>query len=235
VLSLPTQLENTIAVGFGPPFPPFFDLAPASNDVYFPQLVGASSFDVNVTRTNDAFKEPISLEVEGLPQGVTAAIAPVEDGLKAYRVSLNGPADLPEGTFPIRIIGQGKFQEQSRTVVLENVTLHVAKPLVVSIAMAGPIVAGGGQQAEVNVQRFGDDPQPVRLRFSNGPIGLVVPLFVSIPADASQVKIPLTAAADAPTGKFDNLTVVASTAVKGQNIFVKSKPADIEIQPASTQ
>ena len=35
-LSLPTQLENTIAVGVGPPFPPFFDLSVASPQLYFP-------------------------------------------------------------------------------------------------------------------------------------------------------------------------------------------------------
>ena len=49
------------------------------------------------------------------------------------------------------------------------------------------------------------------------------------------MKIPFTAAADAPAGKFENLVAVASTAVKGQNITVQSKPATIEIQPATSQ
>jgi hypothetical protein len=190
---------------------------------------------VNVARTSDAFKEPIALTVEGLPQGLTANIGPVDDGSKAYRVSLTGPADLAEGSFPIRILGTGKFQEQTRTVTLENVTLRITKPLVVSLSVAGPITAGGGQHAEVNVERFGAEPQPVKLRFSDGPAGLAAPIMVTIPSDATQVKIPLTAAADAAPGKFDNLIVVASTAVKGQNITVQSKPAVVEIQPATTQ
>jgi hypothetical protein len=235
VLSFPSQLENMIAVGVGPPFPPFFDLSLASTDVYFPQLVGASTFDVNIARTSDAFKDPIALAVEGLPQGVTASIAPVDDGSKAFRVSLAGPADLAEGSFPIRILGTAKFQEQTQTVKLDNVSLHITKPLVVSLSMLGPIVAGGSQQAEVNLQRFGDDPQPVRLQVSDGPAGLAAPIFVVIPAEASQMKIPFTAAADAPAGKFENLVAVASTAVKGQNITVQSKPATIEIQPAPSQ
>jgi hypothetical protein len=235
ILSFPTKLENVIAVGVGPPFPPFFDLNLASNDVYFPQIVGASTFDVNIARTNDAFKDPIALTVEGLPQGVTATIAPVDDGSKAYRVSLAGPADLAEGSFPIRIVGGGTFQDQKRSVTLENVTLHITKPLVVSLAMAGPIVAGGGQQAEVRIQSFGDDPKPVRLQVSDGPAGLAAPIFVVIPVDASQLTIPLTAAADAMPGKFDNLIVVASTTVKGQNITVQTKPAPVEIQPAPMQ
>jgi hypothetical protein len=232
VLSFPTPLENTIAVGVGPPFPPFFELNLASTDVYFPQLVGASTFEVNVARTSDAFKDPISLSVEGLPQGVTASVAAVDDGSKAYRVSLSGPVDLAEGSFPIRIVGTGKFQEQSRTVTLDNVTLHISKPLVVTLNMIGPIVAGGTQQAEVKVERFGDEPQPVKLQVSDGPAGLAAPIFVTVASDASHVRIPLTAAADAAAGKFDNLIVVASTTVKGQNITVRSKPATVEIQPA---
>jgi hypothetical protein len=99
--------------------------------------------------------------------------------------------------------------------------------------MAGPIAVGGAQQAEVQLQRFGGDPQPVRLQVSNGPMGLSAPIFITVPADVNQVKIPFTADAAAPTGRFDNLSVVAVTTFKGQNITVESKPAMIEIQPAT--
>lgn len=231
-LSLPTHLEETIAIGVGPPFPPYFDLGVARTDIYFPQLVGASTFDINVTRTNEAFKEAVSFAVEGLPEGITAEVAPVEDGLKAYRVSLKGPIDRAEGEFPIRIVGSGKFQEQSRTVALDELTLRITKPLVVSVAMAGPIVVGGEQQATVQLERFGDEPQAVRLQVTDGPAGLSAPIFVSVPADANQITIPFTAAATAAAGKFDNLVVVASTTVKGQNVTVQSRPAAVEIQSA---
>ncbi len=230
--SLPAQLVNTVAIGVGPPFPPYFDLSLASAEVYFPQLVGASSFDVNITRTNEAFKDAVSFAVEGLPAGITAKVEAVGDGLKAVRVSLAGPVDVAEGEFPIRIVGIGTFQEQSRTVVLDNLKLRVTKPLVVSVAMSGPVVAGGQQQAEVKLQRFGDDPQPVRLQVSDGPEGLAAPIFFTIAKDADQAKIPITAAASASPGKFDSLVVVATTVVKGQNVSVHSKPASVEIQPA---
>jgi hypothetical protein len=229
--SLPTQLENSIAVGVGPAFPPFFDLSLASPQLYFPQLVGTSSFDVSINRTNAAFKDALSFAVEGLPPGITAQIAPVDDGSKAARVTLKGPKDLAEGEFPVRIVGTGKFQEQTRTVVLDSLKLQVTKPLVVSVAMFGPIMAGGQQQADVQLQRFGADPQAVRIHVSDGPDGLAAPIFVTIPADASQAKVPFTAAATAKPGKFENLVVVASTTVAGQNVTVQSKPASIEIQP----
>ena len=229
--SLPTQLENTIAVGVGPAFPPFFDLSVASPELIFPQLVGASSFDVNINRTNAAFKDAVSLGVEGLPTGISAEIAPVDDGSKALRVSLKGPKDFAEGEFPVRIVGTGKLQEQTRTVVLANLKLCVRKPLVVSVAMAGPIAAGGQQQADLQVTRFGTDPQRVRVHVGDGPEGLSAPIFITVPSDANQVKIPFSAAGTAKLGKFENLVVIASTVVAGQNVTVQSRPAPIEIQP----
>jgi hypothetical protein len=230
-LSLPTQLEDTIAVGVGPAFPPFFDLSLANPQVYFPQLIGASSVDININRTNNAFKEAVSVVVEGLPAGITAEIAPVADGLKAQRMTLKGPTSLAEGEFPLRIVGTGKFQEQTRTVVLDKLRLRITKPLVVSVAMLGPILVGGQQQAEVRLQRFGDEPQNVRLQVNDGPSGLSAPIFVTVPSDSNQVKIPFAADATAAPGKFKNLVVVASTTIKGQNITVHSEPAAVEIQP----
>jgi hypothetical protein len=234
VLSFPTELENSIAIGIGPAFPPFFDLSLQRSDVYFPQIVGASTFDINVARTHDAFKEAISLSVEGLPPGLTSSISPVDDGSKAYRVSLSGPPDIPEGTFPIRIVGVGKFQEQSQTVKLENVILHVTRPLVVSLTMSGPIVQGGAQTAAIQLQRFGE-PKPVRLQINDGPAGLSAPIFVAVPSEVSEVTIPFTAAADATPGRYTNLVINASTNVKGQDIAVQSRPAVIEILPATAE
>jgi hypothetical protein len=230
-LSLPRQLEDTIAVNVGPPFPPFFDLSSASPHIYFPQLVGASSFDIHINRTNEAFKEPVSLSIESLPAGITAAIAPVGDGLKAMRVSLKGPTNLAEGEFPVRIVGAGKFQEQTRVVVLDNLRLRTTKPLVVSGAMLGPIVCGGEQQAEVHIQRFGDKPQKVRLQLSDGPPGILAPILVTVPSESDRVKIPIRAEKTATPGKFKNLVVVASTTVNGQNVTVQSEPAPVEILP----
>jgi hypothetical protein len=234
-LSLPTELEETLAIGVGPPFPPFFELSVVGSQVYFPQLVGSSSFEININRTNEAFKDPVTIAVEGLPAGIQAEVAAVDDGMKAYRVTLKGPVDLAEQDVPIRISGWGKFQEQARKVVLENVSLRVTKPLVVSVAMSGPIVAGNRGEAHVQLQRFGDEPQSVRLQVTDGPAGVSAPIFVTVPSDKNEVKIPLSAEPTAPAGRFDNLVVVASTTVKGQNVTVASNPASVEIVPQATQ
>ncbi len=231
-IALPAQLKESIAVGVGPPFPSFFDLSVASPQLYFPQLVGVSNFDVNINRTNAAFKDAVSLTVEGLPKGITAEIAPTKDGEKAIHATLKGPKDSPEGEFPVRIVGIGKFQEQTRRVVLENLKLRITKPLVVSVAMSGPIKTGSEQEAEVQLRRFGPNPQPVRIHVSDGPEGLAAPIFINIPANENHAKIRFRATASAKPGKFENLVVVASTTVAGQNIVVQSPPTPVEIQPS---
>jgi hypothetical protein len=230
--SLPTDLENTVAIGIGPPFPPFFELSLTDRTIYFPQVVGETTVDVNIARTSDAFKESVSLIVEGLPAGVTADIKPVEDGSKALRVTLKGPADLAEHEYPIQILGVGKFQEQTHTVTLDNIKLVVIKPLIVSVAVSAPIVAGQQQQATVRIQRFGSEPQPVQVRVTSAPDGLLAPVSTKIPADASEVKLPLAAAASTAPGRFENLILTASTTVKGQTVTVQSSPATVEIQAA---
>jgi hypothetical protein len=70
----------------------------------------------------------------------------------------------------------------------------------------------------------------VRVQLSDGPPGVLAPIFAIIPPDASETTVPLRAAADAPVGAYDNLVVVASTTVKAQNINVQSHPARVEIR-----
>ncbi|MCA9231453.1 MAG: PPC domain-containing protein [Planctomycetales bacterium] len=229
-LSLPSALIETVAVGVGPPFAPFFELVVPENRAYFPQIVGTSTFDVEINRINAAFKEAVALTVNGLPEGITAEVAPVEDGAKAYRVTLKGPADVSLGTFPISIVGTATFQDQTKVAALENVTLQVCQPLVVSLKVPGPIVVGGSQAAEIHLQRFGAEPQPVRVQVSDGPPGLTAPILLTIPSDANQASLSLGTTSEVLPGKFDNLTVVASTSVQGQNITVHSEPVSGEIQ-----
>jgi hypothetical protein len=233
VVALPTELEEFVAIGIGPAFPPFFELSLASETVYFPRLVGTSSFDININRMNESFKDPIAFVVDGLPNGVAAEITPVDDGVKAFRVSLKGPADLIEQEVSIRISGTGKFQEQTRTVVLEDIKLCITKPLVVSVTLPAPIVAGGQQQAAIHLQRFGNEPQTVHVEVTSAPESLLAPISVTVPSDANDIKIPLAAAAAAAPGKFENLIVTASTTVQGQVVTVQSEPAMVEIQAAA--
>ncbi len=200
-------------------------------NVYFPQLVGASTFDVNITRTNEAFKDPISLAVEGLPPGIKAEIAPVDDGPKALsRVAQRPGRSGGAGSSPFASSAPAEFQEQTRTVVLQNLTLRVTKPLVVSVAMAGPIVAGGGQQADVQLQRFGDEPQPVRLQVSDGPAGLSAPIFVTVPATQSSQNT-VHGRRDRATGQIRQSGCGCYDDRQGAECHRQSKPATVEIQP----
>ena len=230
----PESLAGQIAVGVGPAFPPFFELAVEGDHAYFPQLVGASEFKVTVKRLNKDFKEKLAIAVEGLPEGVTVEVEPVEKGETAYLVKQKGPESLAEGVHTIRIVGTGTFQNQTKRVVLEEVPWQVIRPLRVMIEPAGPIARGGRQSAKLRVVRFGEEKHPVSIRWQNGPLGIAAPIQTTLPADQSEIDIELMAANDAPIGTHDNLVVTATTKVKDQDIAAESAAASLvvtEVEP----
>ena len=231
VIRPPHSLDGVVAVGVGPVFPSFFELSVDDGTVNFPQLVGASSYRVKLKRLNDGFKEPISVAIEGLPEGFSAEVKPVDKGEAEYEVIQKGPESLPEGVHEIRIVGTGTFQNQTQKVVLEKVPLKVIKPLFVALTLDGPIAPGNQQIAKIQITRFGEEKNPVTVRWKDGPAGVVAPIQLTVPGDKNELEVPLQAAPDAPHGIFDNLVAVASTQVKGQEITVESSPTQVEIKP----
>ena len=227
----PCSLDQLVAVAVSPEFPPFFELSIDSEKVYFPQRLGSSTYRVKLKRLNDNFKDPISVAVEGLPEGFSAEVKPVDKGQAEYEVIQKGPESLDEGVHEIRIVGTGTFQNQTKKVVLDKVPLHVIKPLMVSVSVNGPIKRGGKQTAKIQLARFGDEPKPVTVRWRFGPVGLSGPLQMTIPGDKNEIEVELSAAVDAPEGKFNTLVAVAATNVKNHDVVVTSAPASVEVQP----
>jgi len=225
----PPTLEGLVAVGIGPEFPSFFDLAVDQLGVFFPLRLGASSCRVKIKRLNAEFKDPITVAVEGLPEGISAEAKPVEKGEAEYEVVLTGPKSFPEGVHHLRITGTGTFQNQPKTVVLENVPLHVVQPLVVRLFPAGPIAIGHRQTVKLRVLRFGEERHPVTIQWKEMPSGLSAPGDLIIPPDKDEVDVELTAASDASVGIFDNLVVTAMTQFQGDTIAVESSPARLRI------
>jgi hypothetical protein len=226
----PQSLDGSIAIGVGPVFPPFFQLRVDSQPIYFPQRIGSAQFSVKVERLNSEFKDPITLSVEGLPEGITAEVKPESDQALTYVVTLKGPESMPEAKHAARIVGVGTFKHQKKSVSLDAVPLHIVKPLLVAVEPAGPIAPGGKQWAKVRVTRFGEEKNPVVVTWKDGPAGIVAPIRLEIPGDQSEVQVELAAAADAPQGAFCNLVVVATTSVKGQNVEVESPAATLLVQ-----
>lgn len=224
----PADLIGVIGLGVGQPFPDFFQLATApAGAIPFPQIVGATNFKVSATKLNK-FDDKITLEVEGLPSGVTAKVPAIEKGKPDATIELTGPASLAEGDYPIRIVGSGNFQNQPKRVVIDNVVLRVVKPVQVALAPAGPMAAGGKQSVVVKLTRMGDANGAAIVRFKNLPTGIVAPAEVTIPEGQSEASVELSAAADVAAGPTA-LAVSGTLKVKDRTVNLESDPVNIEI------
>ncbi len=120
-IAFPTVLEQTIAVAVGPRFPPFYEIALAEPKAYFAQRVGKGHFDINIKPLQGDYKGGASFSVEGLPEGITAEIQPVEKSTTQYRVTLTGPPEIALGQHPLRVSATAEFQNQTQQVTLEQV------------------------------------------------------------------------------------------------------------------
>jgi hypothetical protein len=222
----PAAIDGLLAVGVGPVFPDFFKLTLDCEAVRFPRLVGASTFTVKTERLN-GFEEGVALRLEGLPPGVTADVKPIEKGQGEVVVTLAGPALLSDAAYQLQLIGDATFQNQPKRVTLANVPLQVVDPVAITGTLAAPLAPGATAPLKLNVTRFGD-AAPVRVSFANLPPGATVPAEVTVAPDQQEIEVALTAAADAPTGKFETVTIVAQSEIKGQAVVTQA-PLTIEI------
>ena len=73
MVSYPSEITQTLALGVGPVFPDFFKLSLEPSTVLLPQLVGTNTFKVKAEKLNK-FDDAIALKVEGLPEGISAEV-----------------------------------------------------------------------------------------------------------------------------------------------------------------
>ena len=224
----PQALQENVGLGVGPTFPEYFQLALATDAAEIPQLVGQGTVRVKVERSN-GFEDAVALAVEGLPPGFgTGEIKPLEKGQNEIDVPITCPPTIAEGEYRCRIRGSATFQNQPRTVVLADVPLRVVKPIAVSGTAAGPLTVGAAQKLKITLARRGGEPQPVNVQLENLPQGITGPAEITIPADAGELESELTAAEGAATGAA-TLRLLATTAVAGRQLTVRSEPVTLEI------
>lgn len=224
----PESLNGSLALGVGPVFADFFQLAvePAAPVVY-PQVAGAATVTVKATKTN-GFDDPITLAVDGLPAGVAATVAPIPKGQAQVAIALAGPGSLAEGDYTFRVIGSAVFQNQPKQVVLGNAVLRVVKALEVTAAPAGPVARGAVQKLKLSIARAPGIGGPVTIRLKNLPVGVSAPAEATIPDGQNEVLVDVTAAADARVGEAA-ITAVATAKVKEKTVTIESVPATLVV------
>ncbi|HUY89237.1 MAG TPA: PPC domain-containing protein [Pirellulales bacterium] len=223
----PESLDGSLALGVGPVFADFFQLAVEPAPALYPQVAGASSVTVKTTKSN-GFDDQITLAVDGLPAGVTATVAPIPKGQAQVAIALAGPGSLAEGDYTFRIVGSATFQNQPKQVVLGNAVLRVVKPLEVTAAPAGPVNRGAAAKLKLSVARAPGIGGPVTIRLKNLPVGVTAPAEITIPDGQNEVQVDLTAAVDARLGEAA-ITAVAAAKVKEKTVTIESVPATLQV------
>lgn len=224
----PPMLDGLAGLGIGPVFPDFFKLSIAEPAVRFPQLVGATSFTVKSEKLN-GFDDAIALAVEGLPADFTAEAKPIEAKQGEVQISVKGPSTLAEGEYRFRVVGSANFQNQPKTVAVDDVVLRVVPPLELSVEFAGPVTTGTVVKAKIRATRHGEEKAPVAVAFRNLPLGLTAPSEIVISPEVAEIEVELGAAPNSMVGTAPNITVVGTTKVQGKDIRAESAEASLDV------
>ncbi len=139
----PAVLDGQLALGVGPVFPQFFQLASATPVVPLLGAGAAGNVKVQVTRSN-GFEEAVNVSVDGLPAGVTAKPAAIAKGQTEVALELASTAAISPGKHPIKLVGSASFQNQPQRFVVDQVALE-GPPIAIAFAPAGALAAGGKQ------------------------------------------------------------------------------------------
>lgn len=228
----PAWLDGLILVSGQAPAPSFYSVTADRAEVNFPRQVGETKLTLAFKRIDPNFKDvPLVVMPLGLPAGISAEVKRNGNGPdETYDITLKGPKDLAEGQHAFRYFAFAELGTNGRSVQSGDIRLNVVTPLVVAAAPAGPLVQGQTQKVKLTLTRRGDDKQPVDLKFKSLPAGVTAPEKTTLAADQGEVEVELTAAADAPAVKFEQLIAVASGKYAGVDITVESPAAVLEVK-----
>jgi hypothetical protein len=180
----------------------------------------------------DDFKDPITLAIQGLPPNVDLGNKPIDKDQNQVQITLTSKNNAPLGVHSIVITGAGKRGDQQITVVAPAVNLDLRMPIDLSLDTAGgKLPVNGKLKMKAKVNRVLGFKTPVEVELKNLPKGVTAPK-VTIPEGAAEVEIELTAAADAAVGAINNLSLVGTTNVAGENQSVTAANAALEVVAA---
>ena len=224
-----SELVETVAVGVGPKFPEFFQLAVDNSTVKLTPGVAAGSFKVTAKRLNK-FADAVALAVEGLPKGFTAKAEPIAQGKNDIAVTITGPADAAPGEHAFKLVGSATYENQPQQVTLDKLVLKVTPA--VQLELAGPATVEPGKTAKLKLtlKRGADQVKELTLAVKNLPAGVTAPEKLTVAADQTELEIELSAAADAVSGTAGKVQVTAETKVGDKTVSATSNTVEVKVQ-----
>lgn len=187
--------------------------------------------------------------VEGLPEGVTAQVMELPQGMGAWPILLEAAADAPlaHSELGVRAEAAGVsagFMDERRLVEGANQTLFWAQtvrglalavtdtaPFALSLDVPPvPLPRRGAVDVRVRVQRAEGAEGAVVASLAYLPPGLTSSGQVTIPADKEEGVISLNAAADARLGTWE-LVAVAEMDGPQSRVQAASAPGALEVTP----
>lgn len=200
---------------------------------------GSVALTVNMTR-KDGFDSDVTLKIQDLPLGIVASSAKISKGQTSTSITLTATSDAPLGAMaiPLRISGHAaelsEFGDPMATGIesVEYVTSQIQKvPVADAVLALTPAVAPFSLSTEVpSVTVRKEQPQEVKVTVSRRP-GIVGPVTLSmqglpanvsvpavtVPAEASEATLILTAAANAVVAE-NNILIQGQMTIENQRL-----------------
>jgi hypothetical protein len=194
---------------------------------------------------------PVEISCEGLPAGISAEPVTVADGQASVPLLLSATEDAaPDGSLVDMV---GRVTVGDRTVVghlnqrtmlvrgqnnrdvwghdADRAAIAVTQRVPFSIQIRQPqvpIVRSGSMQLVVEAQRDEGFAEPIHISMLYNPNGIGSSGSISIPADKTEMAIPLTANGNAALGTWP-IIVLGRAKVGNGDVLVASQQAQLEV------
>ncbi len=220
----PVELDGHLAIGIRPVFKDFFkvSLVAPADEILVPRFGDDLNVPIVAQRIDKGFKDPIGLEVSGLPKGLTATVNAVPKDKIGGAIVLKPGPELAVGEYAFQIRARATFQNQPKESTLANVKLRVVEPLQLLAAPIGSGKPGQKQKVRLSVIRASSKLGAVEIVWDSLPGGIKGPATTTIPANQNEIEVELELAGNLPPNSLHRVAALARAKIGDANIESKS-------------
>ena len=201
-----------------------------------PEIVFGKELSAKVKLTatrGEGIDEAVAIAVQpaqnGLPAGITAAVKNIDKGANEVEIVFSANKDAPLGDFTAALLGTHKKGDKTVTVPAA-IRMKLDVPLTVTLDIGGGKITKGGELViKAKVARNPAVTGPVVIALQNLPKGVTAP-EATIPAEAGEIEVKLTAAADSAVGAINNLAAKGSVAVGNSKFEAVSANVNLTVE-----